>query len=271
MCAGIFPKTLTKTGVMAASAGPGYRRPSFAQPPGLALIDRRALIFATGGLLAAGPGPAGAQVPAVDLALVLAADCSGSVRAEHYVLQQKGYADAFRQPEVIRAIGGGLHGAVAVTYFQWSGYFLQHQSIGWTTLKSMGDIARFAHAIETVPRTIFSGGTSPGGAIEFGMKLFDALAAEKRRRVIDVSGDGRSNNGPSPTEARDAAAAARITVNGLPILHMERDIDEYYEKNVIGGPGAFSIPARDFNSFGEAIRRKLILEIAGRAPEGMRG
>lgn len=207
---------------------------------------------------------AGAQGRApLDLALALGADCSGSVRAEHYQLQQRGYGDAFRQPEIVRAIRGGIIGAVGVAYYQWSGYFLQHHSIPWTVLKTKEDILAFADLIEKIPRVIFSGGTSPGGAIEFGHKLFDSVPGEPRRRVIDVSGDGRSNNGPAPTIARDAAAAQGVTINGLPILHMEPDIDEYYEKNVIGGPGAFSIPARDFASFGEAIRRKLILEIAG--------
>ncbi len=229
------------------------------------MIDRRRLILAAGGALA-GPGAAAQGIP-LDVALVLAADCSGSVRAEHYGLQQKGYADAFRQPEVIRAIRGGIVGAVAVTFFQWSGYFLQHQSIGWTVLKTREEVEAFADRIEHTPRVIFSGGTSPGGAIEFGHRLLREVPGTARRRVIDVSGDGRSNNGPSPTVARDQAIAQAITINGLPILHMEPDIDEYYEKNVIGGPGAFSMPARDFASFGEAIRRKLILEIAGvRAP-----
>ncbi|WP_162914725.1 DUF1194 domain-containing protein [Desertibaculum subflavum] len=201
--------------------------------------------------------------PPADLALVLAADCSGSMRSEHYDLQQQGYAAAFRQKDVIRAITGGLHRTVAITYFQWSGYLLQNLSVPWTLLRSPEDVLRFAALLEKLPRQIFAGGTSPAGAIDFGRRLLTELPVAPQRRVIDVSGDGRSNNGPPPVPARDTAVAERITINGLPILHMEPDIDAYYAENVIGGPGAFVVPARDFASFAEAIHKKLILEMAG--------
>ncbi len=225
---------------------------------------RRLLATLLGGLGLAGlPAPLRAQPSRVDLALVLAADCSGSVQSEHYILQQRGYAEAFRHREIERAIRSGLHGAIAVTYFQWSGYLRQAQLIPWSILRGPGDVLRFASLLEQVERVIFSGGTSPAGAIEFGMKLLEQAPAEPVRRVIDVSGDGRSNTGPAPDAARDAAAARGITVNGLPILHLEPDIDDYYERHVIGGPGAFMISARDYAAFEAAVRRKLILEIAG--------
>lgn len=198
-----------------------------------------------------------------DLALVLAADCSGSMRTEHYDLQQQGYAAAFRQKDVIRAITGGLNRLVAITYFQWSGYLLQHHSVPWTILRTPADVERFATVLEQLPRSIYSGGTSPAGAIEYGRRLLRIAPVEASRRVIDVSGDGRSNNGPPPAPVRDAAVAEQITINGLPILHMEPDIDAYYAENVIGGPGAFMVPARDFAAFAEAIHKKLILEMAG--------
>lgn len=215
-------------------------------------------------------GPAIARyaeaAPAADLALVLAADCSGSMRSEHYDLQQRGYAAAFRQKDVIRAITGGINRAVAITYFQWSGFFLQDHSIPWTVLRTAADVERFAAVMEALPRRIFSGGTSPAGAIVYGQRLLKDAPVSAQRQVIDVSGDGRSNNGPPPPPARDAAVADRITINGLPILHMEPDIDEYYAENVIGGPGAFIVPARDFAAFAEAIHKKLILELAGTVP-----
>ena len=237
--------------------------------------DRRSLLIAAGASLMAYPvltGPAAAQRRQVDLALALAADCSGSVHAQHYVLQQRGYAEAFRSPEVIKAIRSGIHGAIAVAYFQWSGYALQTVILPWTVLQTDAEIARFAQQMEQAERTIFGGGTSPTGAIEFGHRLLSDLPVLATRRVIDVSGDGRNNNGPPPAEARKAAVAAGSVINGLPILHMEPDIDEYYEKNVIGGPGAFLVPARDYASFAAAVRRKLVLEIAdAKADEILRG
>lgn len=230
------------------------------------LFKRRGMLaggLGLAGLALGAPGLLHAQRRAVDMALVLAADCSGSVHAEHYALQQRGYGDAFRDPRVIKAIRAGIHGAIAVTYFQWSGYGLQAQLIPWTILRTEAGIAAFAMALERAERVIFSGGTSPAGALEFGQALLGRSPADAAHRVIDVSGDGRSNNGPPPDGARDRAAAAGIVINGLPILHMESDIDGYYRDHVIGGPGAFVMPARDFEDFATAVRRKLVLEIAG--------
>lgn len=238
--------------------------------PGMILSSRR--LLKRRGILAGGVGLAGlalggpglhAQRRAVDMALVLAADCSGSVHAEHYTLQQRGYGDAFRDPRVIKAIRAGIHGAIAVTYFQWSGYELQAQLIPWTILQAEAGVLAFAAALKRAERAIFSGGTSPAGAIEFGQLLLARNTVDAARRVIDVSGDGRSNTGPPPDAARDRATANGIVINGLPILHMEPDIDGYYRDHVIGGPGAFVMPARDFDDFATAVRRKLVLEIAG--------
>jgi hypothetical protein len=198
----------------------------------------------------------------VDLALVLAADCSYSVTAEGYRLQQKGYADAFRDPRIAAALGSGPAGAVAVTYFQWSGASIRNQVTGWTILRSRADTERLADALETAPRTVFRGGTSISGAIDFGRHLLADAGITAGRRIIDISGDGRNNNGRPAPQARDEAVADGITINGLPILHEEPDIDQFYAANVIGGPGAFLIPAQDFSAFADAIRQKLILEIA---------
>jgi hypothetical protein len=206
-----------------------------------------------------------AQPYQVDLALVLAADCSGSMQMAHYELQQQGTADAFRYPAIVEGILGGPIGAVAIAHFQWSGYWRQDLSIPWTMLRTPAEVESFAQMIERAPRRIFGGGTAPGGAIDFARRLLEALPFRAARQVIDVSGDGRTNNGRPSALARDEAVARGITINGLPILHLEPDIDAYYERNVVGGPGSFIVPARDFVSFADAIRRKLFREVAGRA------
>lgn len=206
-----------------------------------------------------------AQANAVDLALVLAADCSGSVQAIHYELQQQGTADALRYPAIVEGLLGGPNGAVAVAHFHWSGYWRQEVVVPWAILRTPADVEAFAREVERAPRRIFGGGTAPGGAIDFGRRMLDALPARATRRVIDVSGDGRTNNGRPSSLARDETVAHGITINGLPILHLEPDIDEYYERNVIGGPGAFIVPARDFVSFADAMRRKLFREVAGQS------
>lgn len=232
--------------------------------------DRRNFLLTAAGLALAGPARA-QQSPGpreVDLALVLAADCSGSMKPEHYGLQQRGYGAAFRDPAVIKAIRSGLTGAIAVCYFQWSGFPIQNLILPWTVLDSAESIARYATLLEDTERSIYGGGTSPAGAIRFGQRQIERLGIAATRRVIDVSGDGRANNGPPPDDMRDIAVAAGITVNGLPIMHLEIDIDEYYARHVIGGPGAFTVPARDFASFQEAIRKKLVLEIAGSTMSG---
>lgn len=228
-------------------------------------IDRRSLLIAAGASLvvAAVPRTVLSQPRRqVDLALALAADCSGSVQAQHYALQQRGYGEAFRSKEVIQAIRSGINGTIAVCYYQWSGYAMQNLILPWTVLGNEGEIRQFATQMEQAERTIFGGGTSPTGAIEFGHRLLNDMPVQATRRVMDISGDGRNNTGPNPEAARKAAVEAGIIINGLPILHMEPDIDEYYEKNVIGGPGSFLIPARDYAAFASAVRRKLILEIA---------
>ncbi len=224
-------------------------------------LHRRSLLAGLGATLAITTAKAN-EAAAIDLALVLAVDCSGSVRGEHYDLQQRGYADAFRHRRVIEAILGGLHGGILACYFQWSGPALHNLVIPWTLLRSRADIAGFATALQQAPRSIFGGGTAPAEAIDYGAALLQRMPLRPLRRVIDISGDGRSNRGRPPALARDAAVAQGITINGLPILHMEEDIEEYYERNVIGGPGAFLISARDYESFADAVRRKLILEIS---------
>jgi hypothetical protein len=212
--------------------------------------------------------PATAQTR-VDLQLVLAVDASGSVDQYRFELQKRGYVAAFRHARVLEAIRSGPSNAIAVTMTQWTGPGLQVQVVGWAMVGDEESAAAFATAVERAPRQLFSGGTSISGAIDHAMALFPRSPFRGGRRVIDVSGDGSNNRGRPVTLARDEAIAAGIGINGLPILALEPDLDRYYQDNVIGGPGAFVVVARDYETFGEAILKKLITEIAAK-PEGGR-
>jgi hypothetical protein len=205
--------------------------------------------------------PAPAQT-AVDLQLVLAVDASGSVDQVRFELQKRGYVAAFRHARVLQAIRSGPHQAIAVTMVQWTGPMLQVQVVGWTLVGDEESAAAFAAAIERAPRQLFGGGTSISGAIDHAMTLFPRSPFRGSRRVIDVSGDGSNNRGRPVTFARDEAVAAGIGINGLPILSLEPDLDRYYYDSVIGGPGAFVVAAKDYETFADAILKKLITEIA---------
>lgn len=205
--------------------------------------------------------PARAQT-VVDLQLVLAVDTSGSVNQTRFELQKQGYAAAFRDPRVLQAIRSGPAQAIAVMMFQWTGPELQVPVIEWRVIRDQRSAEAFAAAIDDTTRRLFSGGTSISGAIDYGVAVLKASPYRGPRRVIDVSGDGSNNRGRGVTLARDDAVAAGITVNGLPILALEPDLDRYYYDYVIGGPGAFIVPAKSYEHFADAVLRKLVLEIA---------
>ena len=210
----------------------------------------------------AGAGsPAWAQT-AVDLQLVLAVDASGSVSEQRFELQKQGYVAAFRSPVLLRAVRSGPAQGIAVTMVQWTGPALQVQVVPWMLVNDEASMHRLAAAIEAAPRQLFSGGTSISGAIDHAMTLFPKAPYIGARRVIDVSGDGRNNRGRPAADARDEAVRAGVSINGLPILTLEPDLEEYYRDNVIGGPGAFVIPAASFETFADAILKKLIIEIS---------
>jgi hypothetical protein len=207
----------------------------------------------------------------VDLELVLLVDVSGSVDRQEAELQRKGYADALTSPQVLDAIRSGSLGRIAVTYIEWADDGFQNQVVGWMLVedeRSARDVA--ARLAEAPISTAFW--TSIGAAIDHGAAQFAANRFEGTRRVIDISGDGYSNRGRPPGEARDAALAQGITINGLPILNSRPnpwgglpplDLDAYFQDHVIGGPGAFILVAEDFSTFGQAILSKLVKEIAG--------
>ena len=204
-----------------------------------------------------------AQIP-VDLDLVLAVDVSGSVNQARYELQRSGYAAAFRSADVKDAIQAGAAHAIAVTMVQWTGPTLQEHVVDWTLVKDAASADALAATIEALPRQLFGGGTSISGAIDYAMTLFPQSPYRAPRRVIDVSGDGANNRGRPAEQARDAAVASGIAINGLPILALEPDLEDYYRANVVGGPGAFVMPAAHYEDFAEAILKKLITEIAAR-------
>ena len=199
----------------------------------------------------------------VDIELVVAVDASRSVNDDEYALQVGGYAKAFTHPAVLRAITGGRHRAIAVTYVQWAGPLLQQQLIGWTLINDRESAEEFSERILASPRAFRGGGTSLSGIIDYSRPLFDRNGFEGERRVVDISGDGINNSGRLPQMARNDAVLEGVTINGLPILNEVPWLDDYFRDNVIGGPGAFLIAAQDYDSFAIAIRNKLIREIAG--------
>lgn len=203
--------------------------------------------------------PARAETVAVEL--ILAIDCSSSVEEHEYSLQMRGVADAFRAPAVVQALSAATPNGIAVTLVQWSGAGMHTQAVAWTHIHNKQSAAEFANAVERTPRYMRWGATAIGEALSFSAGLFEDNGFNGVRRVIDVSGDGSSNQGTFPTEARKLLVAAGMTINGLAILNDEPDLGRYYKDQVVGGPRSFVEQAKDFTDFATAIRRKLIREI----------
>jgi len=215
-----------------------------------------------------GKPPAAANV---DVELVIAVDVSYSMDPDEQALQREGYITGLTSPEFFNALQQGLHGKVAVTYFEWAGANDQRVVVPWRLIDGPAAAKAFAGEIAAAPyRRAYR--TSISGALQFAMPLFEGSGYSGLRRVIDVSGDGVNNQGAPVTILRDEALERGITINGLPILLKRpsaatmdiEDLDVYYEDCVIGGPGAFVIPIRERDQFREATRTKLVLEIAGR-------
>ncbi len=209
---------------------------------------------------------ADAQATNVDVQLVLAADASGSIDDGEHALQRMGYAQALRDPRVLNAIRGGGEQAIAVTYVEWTGRGLQFVVVPWTVIKDADSAERVAQRLLSTPRGLYGGGTAVGEAIFYSASLFEHSGFESERKVIDVSGDGPTNQGRPAASGRDFANERGITVNGLPILTDYPGLDAFFERNVIGGPGAFMVPATGFHDFADAVLHKLIREVAGTPP-----
>jgi hypothetical protein len=212
--------------------------------------------------------------PAVDVELILAVDVSYSMDMDELAVQREGYAQAIVSKEFLQALKAGQTGKIAVTYFEWAASNDQKIIIPWRVIDGPETADAVAEEILKTPIRRASR-TSISGAINFAMPLFEENPYHGLRRVIDISGDGPNNNGGPVLVARDAALEKGITINGLPIMVKEpsystmdiENLDFYYEDCVIGGPGSFVVSIKDRDKFKEAIRTKLLLEVAGRTPE----
>jgi len=226
-------------------------------------------------ILALAPARAHAQAPVVDVELILAVDVSSSMSEAEQRVQREGYVSAFRHPDIARAISSGPHGMIAVSYIEWAGPKYQRVVLPWTVIGSYKEAQRFADvlAIQPIRR---EAGTSISAGLLRAASLFTLSQSTSQRRVIDLSGDGINNAGQPIVPIRDKLVAAGISINGLPIsLHRDTSdryesftadyLKSYFENCIIGGPTAFVIGINDIAQFEVAIRRKLVLEIAGLA------
>jgi hypothetical protein len=217
--------------------------------------------------------PSARAAEPVDLLLVLAADVSRSVDHQKFVLQREGYAAAISDARVLESIRSGPHARIAICFVEWSGFGAQKLVVGWTAVDGAAAARRFGDQLVEAPRS-FADRTSISGGLEFAAAQFDRAPFTSARRTIDVSGDGTNNAGRDVRAVRDEIVAKGVTINGLVILSQRQvpwnpehtnppgGLEKYYRDNVIGGPGAFVMAADGFESFGRAIIRKMIAEIA---------
>ncbi len=217
--------------------------------------------------------PASTDPVQVDLELVLAVDVSGSVNDRELAIQRRGYAEALVDRDVLAAIARGYRGRIALAYVEWAEAGRQRLVVDWTPIRDRADAEAFAGRLKA-NRQPGMHLTSISSAIDFAAALFTANGYESPRQVIDISGDGPSNDGRIVTHARDDAMAMGVTINGLPLMTREGaggewyldDLDVYYRRCVVGGPDAFVIPVRAWEDFPDAVRQKLLLELSGAAP-----
>jgi Protein of unknown function (DUF1194) len=212
------------------------------------------------------PHTAQAQPLEVDAEIVLAVDASGSVDDEERRIQREGHAEALRHPDLMRAITAGVHGRIAVSYFEWAGQVREASVIPWRVVDGPEAAAALADDVAKLDGPA-ARGTSLSRALDFAVSLLEGSGFAADKRIIDISGDGPNNSGPPVTPARDRAVALGITINGLPVLVRPSrgftELDRYYQDCVIGGDGAFVLPVHVREELAFAIRRKLVLEISG--------
>src|SRR3954452_23804765 len=213
----------------------------------------------------------------VDLLLVLASDVSRSVDTRKFELQRQGYAAALSNPRVIDAIKSGPNGRIAICFVEWSGATSQKLVIDWAIVSDMASARKIGDQLLELPRS-FADRTSIAAGLEFSLVQLNNAPFEAPRRTIDVSGDGTNNSGRDIASVRDEVLARGITINGLVILsdtplpwnpehtNPPGGLDGYYRNNVVGGPGSFVMVAENHDSFGQAIVKKMIAEIAWLEP-----
>lgn len=202
---------------------------------------------------------------AVDLALVLAVDGSASVTYEEFGLIAGGMAAALREPAIIAGLIGGPAKASLCSLLLWSGVGAQEVITDWTLIASEADAQGFADSVDNMPRIVKAGQTAIGEALLASLTLLSHIPDTPARQVVNVIGDGRSNDGIAPAPVRDRMVAAGITINGLCILHEEPDLLQSYQAEVIGGPGAFAVTCQDYAGFTAAMKQKLARELAAPA------
>lgn len=218
--------------------------------------------------------PAVRAAEPVDMLLVLAADVSRSVTEPKFRLQREGAAVAITHPDVVKAITSGTHRRIAVCFVEWATAGQQSVVVDWSAIDSAAAARRFGDRLVEAPRS-FAGSTSISGAIDFSVGQLKRAPFASDRRVIDISGDGNNNSGRAVTDARDAALEKGITINALVILtplsesfrpehtNPPGGLERYFQDNVIGGAGAFTVVAEGHEAFGRSLTKKLIQEIAG--------
>ncbi len=219
-------------------------------------------------IILASSAPSSAQQP-VDVELVLAVDVSGSMSYEEHDIQRRGFLAAFADQELLNAITSGIRGRIAVTYIEWAGPGLQQILVPWHIISDRQSAMKFRALLGAKPRSPISG-TSISSALAYSAQLFEDNGITSFRKVIDVSGDGHNRTGPNLLATREQVLRKNVVINGLPIMlspAMQRGadgygLDQYFKDCVIGGPSAFVYPVLKTTALGEAIRRKLILEIA---------
>ena len=211
--------------------------------------------------------------PPVDVALVLVTDVSRSVDDSEFKLEKQGYASAFEDPKVVAAIQGGPNGRIAVAYVEFSSSEQTRTLIDWTVISDAASATAFADALVAQPRSSY-GRTAISTGLDMATHMLADPSFADAHRVIDVAGDGTNNAGRPITDARDEAMAAGITINGLAIINDHPvnyiyahvappgGLPNWYRENVTGGPGSFVVEVHDFATFGDAMTRKLINEIA---------
>ena len=210
-----------------------------------------------------------ARMSDVDLALILAFDGSASVTFEEFGLMVGGCAAALRAPDIGPALIGGPRGASLCAVLLWSGQGAHEVMVEWTRIDSPAALEGFAAGVDGMPRLVRPGNTAIGEALIAAEQLLGLAPAAATRRIIDMVGDGRSNDGVAPGPIRDRLAAAGVTINGLCVLHEEPDLVASYTAEVIGGPGAFALHCQDYAAFADAMSQKLQREIARAAQPGV--
>ena len=237
-------------------------------------------IFLVALLLSLLPWWANAQQEVVDLELVLLSDASGSIDQAEIAFQREGYAAAITDPDVLAAMTGGWYGKVAITFVEWGDFLHQDVVVPWTVIAGEADAQAFATALRAAPRRAF-GSNAIGSALQKGYDLIEGNDIRGLRRVIDFSGDSAYNfNGLDIEQVRQQIIQAGITITGLAILcravecsgrPVSYDLEQAYEDLITGGPGSFVVKVDSRETFAAAVKRKLILEIAGIEPPRLAG